>query len=144
MRGNRGSGTGPEVRLRSALHRDGLRFRTGLPVLAGDVRVRPDATFTRARLAVFVDGCYWHRCPEHGTRPSANAAYWGPKLDRNVDRDLRVDAALAGEGWAAVRLWEHEIQADLAECVGRVRAALRVRPDRSSLLRTPRTRDRPP
>jgi DNA mismatch endonuclease (patch repair protein) len=95
-----------------------------LAVLAGGVQVRPDATFTRARLAVFVDGCYWHRCPEHGTRPSANPAYWGPKLDRNVDRDLRVDAALASEGWTVVRLWEHEIQADLAGCVARVRAAL--------------------
>jgi DNA mismatch endonuclease (patch repair protein) len=86
----------------------GLRYRVDLPIQAGDVRVRPDIVFPRRRLAVFVDGCFFHRCPEHGTTPRSNDWYWGPKLDRNVARDRRADTALQAAGWTVVHVWEHE------------------------------------
>lgn len=86
----------------------GLRFRKDLPLRLADRIVRPDVVFTRARLAVFVDGCFWHRCPEHGNVPRANSDYWGPKLERNIARDRAVDRALADAGWRVLRAWEHE------------------------------------
>ncbi len=107
-RANRRAGTRPEVALRSALHRRGLRFRKDLLLRVGGLRVRPDIVFTRARVAVFVDGCFWHCCPAHGTTPRSNPGYWGPKLRRNVERDEQVDGALAGAGWQVVRVWEHQ------------------------------------
>src|SRR4051794_4976178 len=90
MARNRRRDTKPELRLRAALHARGLRFRVDYPVRTDALTVRPDVVFTRWRVAVFVDGCFWHGCPEHGTRPQRNAAYWGPKLQRNVARDRRV------------------------------------------------------
>lgn len=108
MRRNRSCDTKLELTVRSALHRSGLRFRKGLRIQAGDVTVRPDIVFTRARLAVFLDGCFWHGCPEHGTKPRHNKGYWTDKLRRNAARDERVTAALEGAGWTVLRLWEHE------------------------------------
>lgn len=107
MRGNRRSDTGPELALRKALHARGFRFRVQMEIRAGDVRVRPDIVFSRNRLAVFVDGCFWHGCPEHGTSPHRNVSYWSRKLIGNRVRDNRVDAALAVNGWTPVRIWEH-------------------------------------
>jgi DNA mismatch endonuclease (patch repair protein) len=107
MRGNRRADTRPEVALRSALHRRGLRFRKDHRLQAGDIRVKVDVVFPRRRLAVFVDGCYWHSCPEHGRVPTANAQYWPAKLARNRARDARVSEALRDEGWTVLRLWEH-------------------------------------
>src|SRR5262249_51096120 len=69
---------------------------------------RPDIVFTARRVAVFVDGCFWHCCPEHGSQPAANTWYWEPKLRRNVERDRAADVALGRAGWTVVRLWEHE------------------------------------
>src|SRR5437764_852488 len=108
MLANRRVDTTPERRLRSQLHRLGLRFRKDLPVALGGRSVRPDVVFTRARVAVFVDGCFWHRCPEHFQMPRANREYWEPKLTRNVERDGEADAALQAAGWVVVRVWEHE------------------------------------
>jgi DNA mismatch endonuclease (patch repair protein) len=105
---NRRSNTSIERRLRSALHSLGLRFRKDLLVRAGGLRVHPDVVFTRARVALFVDGCFWHACPDHGTVPRHNIHYWQPKLRANVERDARVKAALRGEGWYVRRVWEHE------------------------------------
>jgi len=79
--------------------------------------------FTRARLAVFVDGCFWHCCPDHGNTPRANSAYWEPKLARNVARDRAVDRALARHGWQVLRAWEHE---DVAQVADRAAAAYRA------------------
>lgn len=107
-RANRRTDTKPEVRLRSALHRRGLRFRKDFLIRAGEVRVRPDIVFTRLKLALFVDGCFWHSCPEHGSIPKRNREYWLPKLAANAERDRRVNAALEASGWAILRLWEHE------------------------------------
>jgi DNA mismatch endonuclease (patch repair protein) len=96
--------TGPELLLRRALHRRGLRYRVNFRGLPG----RPDVAFTRARLAVFVDGCFWHRCPEHGSLPKNNRNWWAAKLDRNVERDREQDETLRALGWLSIRVWEHE------------------------------------
>jgi DNA mismatch endonuclease (patch repair protein) len=105
---NRRVDTKPEVRVRSALHRQGLRYRKDLLIRVGAVRVRPDVVFTRARVALFIDGCFWHGCPDHQQVPRTNQGYWIPKLAANVERDRRVDAALREDGWAVLRAWEHE------------------------------------
>ncbi|HEY9242988.1 MAG TPA: very short patch repair endonuclease [Streptosporangiaceae bacterium] len=109
MRAIRRTGTKPELALRSALHRQGYRFRKDYRLdLASGTRVRPDIAFTARRVAVFVDGCFWHVCPEHGRDPTVNEWYWAPKLRRNMERDRAADAALAAAGWQVVRVWEHE------------------------------------
>jgi DNA mismatch endonuclease (patch repair protein) len=109
MRAIRRTGTKPELALRSALHRQGYRFRKDYRLdLADGARVRPDIAFTARRVAVFVDGCFWHVCPEHGRDPAVNEWYWAPKLRRNIERDRAADAALAAAGWQVVRVWEHE------------------------------------
>lgn len=107
------AGTTPEVALRRELHRRGLRFRVDECRLPG----RPDLAFTRAKVAVFVDGCFWHRCAEHGTLPRHNRDWWRAKLDRNVARDRRKDAALDGLGWTVLHVWEHEPVESAAERV---------------------------
>ena len=108
MQANRRSDTNPERRLRSALHARGLRFRKDFRLSAAGRPVRPDIVFTRSRVAVFVDGCFWHRCPVHATDPRANAAFWERKFERNVERDGADNAALVAAGWSVVRVWEHE------------------------------------
>ena len=108
MRRNPRRDTRPEVELRSELHRRGLRFRKDFPLRVPERVVRPDIAFPRARLAVFVDGCFWHACPIHGNQPRTNTDYWRPKLARNVARDRAVDAALDAAGWGVLRAWEHE------------------------------------
>ena len=107
MQGNRAEDTRPEVAVRSAVHALGLRFRKHVAPVRG-LRCRADLVFARQRLAVFVDGCFWHGCPEHGVSPRTNSAYWQGKLGGNVDRDRRNDAVLAEAGWTVVRVWEHE------------------------------------
>lgn len=107
MRATRRADTMPERALRSELQRLGLRFRKDLPLKLSAGRVRPDVVFTRAKVAVFVDGCFWHLCPEHGQIPKANRDYWGPKLARNVERDRKNDAALIEDGWRVIRFFEH-------------------------------------
>jgi DNA mismatch endonuclease (patch repair protein) len=107
MRGNARRDTKPEVALRSALHRLGYRFRKDFTIRAGDLKVRADIAFTRRRVAVFVDGCFWHCCPEHGNSPERNTDYWSKKLARNVARDERVTTSLSEDGWQVLRIWEH-------------------------------------
>jgi DNA mismatch endonuclease (patch repair protein) len=109
MRANRRTDTKPELALRRALHSRGYRYRKDYRLdLDGGKRVRPDIAFTARRVAVFVDGCFWHCCPEHGSKPAVNVGYWDPKLRRNVERDRAADTALLAAGWAVVRVWEHE------------------------------------
>lgn len=105
-----------ELKLRSAIHRMGLRFRVDWP-LPG-TRRRADLAFTRARVAVFVDGCFWHRCPVHGTLPKANAPWWQEKLTANALRDRDTDARLTASGWCVLRFWEHD---DMMFAADRVR-----------------------
>jgi DNA mismatch endonuclease (patch repair protein) len=97
------------MRLRSTLHRAGARFRVHHVIRVDERRpVVADIAFTRRRIAVFLDGCFWHACPEHGEIPIANRTYWEPKLARNRERDREAIARLANVGWLAIRIWEHE------------------------------------
>ena len=113
----------PETRLRSELHARGLRFRINNGKLPG----RPDIVFSRARLAVFCDGCFWHVCPQHATWPKNNGDWWRAKLEANVARDRRQDEALEQLGWLSVRVWEHE---SVSEAADRVERAWRRRTQR--------------
>ncbi|QIK74111.1 very short patch repair endonuclease [Nocardioides piscis] len=115
MRANKGSDTKPELALRSELHRRGLRFRKDFRLVLGGVRLRPDVAFTRTKVAVFVDGCFWHSCPDHRTTPKANAEFWSAKLMQNQNRDRLQDQALKDAGWTVVRAWEHEDPAVVAD-----------------------------
>ncbi len=117
MEANRRTDTTPERLLRSALHARGLRYRKDRRLEVAGRRVRPDLVFASARVAVFVDGCFWHRCPVHSTHPKANAQYWTAKFTKNVERDRADDAALQAAGWTVVRIWEHEDAATAAERV---------------------------
>lgn len=107
MRANRGRDTGPELALRRILHAQGLRYRVDYP-LPFDRRRRADVAFTRARVAVFVDGCFWHGCPVHGTTPRTNTAFWADKIARNRSRDDDTTSRLHAAGWSVLRFWEHE------------------------------------
>lgn len=118
MRANRRTDTKPEVNLRRALHARGYRYRKDFRLdLSEGVRVRPDIVFTARKVAVFVDGCFWHVCPEHGREPTSNEWYWTPKLRRNVERDRAADTALSAAGWQVVRVWEHETLPSAVEAV---------------------------
>ena len=107
MQGNHSRDTRPEIAVRSALHRTGLRFRKHARPLPS-LKCEADVVFPRERIAVFVDGCFWHGCPEHGKRPGEPGGYWHAKLERNASRDRRNDVALKAAGWLVVRVWEHE------------------------------------
>jgi DNA mismatch endonuclease (patch repair protein) len=111
--------TRPELRLRRALWAAGLRYR-----LRSRLPGKPDLVFPSKRVAVFMDSCFWHRCPLHGTKPKTNAAFWEQKLSSNVRRDRRVNAELAGWGWVVLRVWQHELKDGIAEIVERVMVAL--------------------
>src|SRR5271157_2934067 len=106
----RRSGTAPELILRAALHKAGYRYRLnggrGLPGT-------PDIVLRRFRLAIFVDGCFWHGCARHGTLPKTNPDFWGAKILKNQQRDTRVDQALKNLGWKVFRVWEHEVRSDM-------------------------------
>lgn len=99
--------TRPELAIRSCLHRAGFRFRVDHRALAAS-RARPDIVFTGPRVAVFVDGCFWHGCARHMTWPRANAEWWRLKIEANQRRDAATTALYAGEGWTVVRVWEHD------------------------------------
>jgi len=107
MQANRGRDTGPEMELRRVLHRAGLRYRVHFPVPT-DRRRRIDIAFTRSKLAVFVDGCFWHRCPKHYIAPKAHGSFWDSKIRGNVERDAETAMRLAESGWIVLRFWEHE------------------------------------
>lgn len=109
MSRQRREGTAPEVALRHALHSLGLRYRVHRAPLPG-LRRKADIVFGPAQVAVFVDGCFWHGCPEHGRRRhDVNNWYWPDKIDRNRRRDVDTDRALTSAGWLVVRVWEHEV-----------------------------------
>jgi DNA mismatch endonuclease (patch repair protein) len=108
MQANRRRDTKPELAIRRLLHGSGLRYRCDLRLMLSGGAVRPDIVFTRARIAVFIDGCFWHGCPSHSATPRTNPDYWGPKLQANVERDLRNTQMLQEAGWTVIRAWEHE------------------------------------
>lgn len=114
MQGNRKRDTRPEIAVRRAAHHLGLRYRVSARPLA-DERWTADLVFSSARVAVFVDGCFWHGCPEHFSAPRTNSSYWGPKIKRNQARDAAAAAALTAAGWTSLRIWEHECPLGAAE-----------------------------
>lgn len=145
MTGNRSTGTRPEAAVRSLLHRNGYRFRKNRRLDVGGHRCRPDVLFPRERVAVFVDGCFWHACPDHGRVPGGkNAAYWQTKFKRNAERDYLDTSVLEDAGWTVLRFWEHdslEKAADLiAQAVVERRNALTDRPTRPSVDTDPASR----
>jgi len=107
MKANRRADTQPEIAVRSLLHRRGLRFRKDVSLRVAEVRTTADIVFAKHRLAIFIDGCFWHQCPEHSHVPRANPGYWERKLARNVARDQRVTERLSDAGWDVLRIWEH-------------------------------------
>lgn len=118
MQANRRRDTKPELALRSILHARGLRFRVDSVPFKG-VRTRADIVFSKAKIAVFVDGCFWHGCPEHFILPKTNADYWSTKIAKNRDRDERVDWIMSEAGWAVIHVWEHEDPESAADLVER-------------------------
>lgn len=105
-----------EVRLRQELHAAGLRYRVHRRPIPG-LRCTADIVFTSARVAVFVDGCFWHGCPDHGTMPKTNTDFWREKIRRNIERDEHTRSELAAAGWLAVQVWEHVDPAEAAATI---------------------------
>ncbi|RFU42342.1 very short patch repair endonuclease [Actinomadura logoneensis] len=124
MQSNKGRDTRPELALRRAVHALGMRYRVSARPLPG-VRRTADLLFTRAHVAVFLDGCFWHGCPEHHTKSATNADYWAEKVRRNRERDAETDRLLAEAGWKVIRVWEHEDPVQAAQHVAQV---VRARP----------------
>jgi DNA mismatch endonuclease, patch repair protein len=121
MQANRRCDTRPERKLRSELHARGRRFRKDYRLDLEGLSVQIDIAFPRSCVAVFVDGCFWHSCPEHASEPVRNSDFWRAKLKRNAERDRCVNRALTAAGWSVVRCWEHEAVQEAAE---RIMAAL--------------------
>jgi DNA mismatch endonuclease (patch repair protein) len=117
MRSNKGRDTKPELALRSAVHALGLRYRVSVRPIK-ELRRTADLVFTRAKVAVFLDGCFWHGCPQHHTVAAANAKFWADKVEGNRVRDRDTDMRLNMAGWVSVRVWEHD---DPVEAAQRVR-----------------------
>lgn len=115
----RNRNTLPELALRKRLWAAGMRFRLKYPLTG-----KPDLVFVGARVAVFVDGCFWHGCPEHGQIPKTNTEFWAAKIARNRARDSLVNAQLAEQGWRVLRFWQHQIKSDMDGCVQLIREAL--------------------
>lgn len=115
----RGRDTSPEMRLRKSLWRLGFRFRVNIPVIG----IRPDIVFTARKLAIFVDGCFWHGCPIHYVRPRTRDEFWAEKLRANTARDRRQTEALIESGWKVMRFWEHEVRLDLSQVMEEINAA---------------------
>ncbi|MFB4300408.1 very short patch repair endonuclease [Actinomadura sp. NTSP31] len=116
MQSNKSRDTKPELALRRAVHALGLRYRVSIRPLPS-VRRTADLVFTRARVAVFMDGCFWHGCPVHHTKSATNAEYWAEKVRRNRERDQQTDRLLHEAGWRTIRVWEHEDPREAAERV---------------------------
>jgi len=116
MQSNRGRDTGPELRLRRLLHAMGLRYRVGLRAVP-DLRRTIDIAFTKQRIAVFVDGCFWHGCPTHSHSVKTNTSFWTDKITKNIARDLDTNEVLRARGWTVIRFWEHVDPEDSANQV---------------------------
>lgn len=112
----RGKNTKPEVNLRCAAWAFGLRYRLHRRIEG----IKPDMVFSRARVAVFVDGCFWHKCPVHGVMPKSNLSFWQTKLERNVARDVETNLKLTKAGWKVLRFWEHEVNDHPERCAAKI------------------------
>lgn len=119
MQGNKGKNTRPELALRSAVHALGLRYRVGIRPLPA-VRRTADIVFTRAKVAVFLDGCFWHGCPNHYRPARRNSGFWSTKIEGTKRRDSETDELLCAEGWEVVRVWEHESPLEAARRIAQL------------------------
>ncbi|WP_081902670.1 very short patch repair endonuclease [Lentzea aerocolonigenes] len=119
MQGNKARDTKPELALRSAVHALGLRYRVSARPLP-QLRRTADMVFTSAKVAVFLDGCFWHGCAEHHTVAATNASFWAEKVRTNQARDRDTNQRLAEVGWLSVRVWEHEDPAEAAKAIAQV------------------------
>lgn len=119
MRSNRGRDTSPEMAVRRAVWARGMRYWVDTRPLP-ELNRRADLVFRRERVAVFVDGCYWHSCPVHATRPSTNSDFWTRKLENTIARDRDTNEQLRAHGWTVLRFWEHEDAAEVADAVERI------------------------
>lgn len=121
MKTQRTTGTAPELALRRALFCRGLRYRVNYTVNRSP-QFRADVAFPRRRLAIFVDGCFWHCCPEHGEVPRSNRDFWIARFDTNVRRDVQRNTVLVDCGWRVMQVWEHELSTpkDISAVAGRV------------------------
>lgn len=113
----RSKDTKPELNLRRALWAQGLRYR----IHYGKEKI--DIAFPKKRVAIFVDGCFWHGCPIHGHKPKTNKSYWIPKLEKNKERDIRKDKRLVKDGWKVIRFWEHELE-NILDVIKKIRKIL--------------------
>ncbi|MEY9419408.1 DNA mismatch endonuclease (patch repair protein) [Bradyrhizobium japonicum] len=116
----RAKNTKPETTLRSALHLRGLRFRIHRKDLPGS----PDIVFPRHKIAIFIDGCFWHGCPKHGVRPSTNRKFWVDKIEANRKRDKRASRELRKLGWKVIRIWEHDVKRDVSAVLQSIQSAV--------------------
>ena len=116
MVGNRNRDTKPELRVRSLLHKRGLRYRVNQGPLP-ELRRTADIVFRKARVAVFIDGCFWHGCPQHYKEPKTNTDYWRAKIAGNGQRDRQTDELLFEAGWLVLRFWEHEDPNEIADAI---------------------------
>lgn len=136
MRSNKGRDTRPELALRRAAHALGLRYRTSVRPLP-NMRRTADLVFTKVKVAVFVDGCFWHGCPAHHTKAATNAEFWSEKVRRTQERDAQTNAALTEAGWHVIRIWEHDdldaAATQIGIVVGRRRSQLMSDPRRVNL-----------
>jgi len=115
----RGKNTKPELLLRKGLWQSGLRYRIHVK-LPG----KPDIVFTRQRLVIFVDGCFWHGCPEHSVKPRTNSEFWNTKLSGNIERDKANDKKLTDLGWTVMRFWEHDVKKDIERVIDNIKFKL--------------------
>lgn len=129
MQGNRRRDTAPELAIRRLLHARGMRYRVDYS-LPFDRRRKADIVFTRWHIAVFIDGCYWHGCPEHGSVPKTNAEYWSSKIAGNRARDADTNGRLLAAEWTVMRFWEHEPPTEVASAIEAVVAERRATPSR--------------
>ncbi len=139
MGANKGRDTKPELALRRAAHALGLRYRVSYRPLKA-IRRTADLVFTREKVAVFMDGCFWHGCPQHHTVAATNAGFWAEKVRRTKERDAETDRLLEEEGWLVIRVWEHQDPVQAALLVADAVTARRQTPALGVVSAAPRTR----
>jgi DNA mismatch endonuclease (patch repair protein) len=131
MQGNKARDTKPELAVRKLLHSQGLRYRVNFRPLS-DIRRTADVVFTRQKVAVYIDGCFWHGCPIHYSRPASNSEFWAAKVNRNKARDADTVRTLADQGWTCLRFWTHEGPETIASSIAAVVSERKVHIERRS------------
>lgn len=126
----RGSDTKSEIRLRKSLWNEGFRYTKNNKDIPG----KPDLAFRGKKIAVFIDGCFWHKCPEHYNKPANNAEFWEKKIQSNTERDTKVNQLLASQEWKIIRIWEHDIRNDFENIKRRIMKFLN-HPDKTAIPR---------